>query len=41
MERKFRAWRCVCGKKKENGEKEDGDEVESEGMCQMKLEMSL
>ena len=27
----------VCGKKRENGEKEDEDEMESEGMNQMKL----
>ena len=27
----------VCGKKRENGEKEDEDENGSEGMCQMKL----
>ena len=27
----------VCGKKRENGEEEDEVEMESEGMCQMKL----
>ena len=29
----------MCGKKRENGGREDGDEMESEGMCQMKWEM--
>ena len=36
MERKFRPRSEVCGKR-ENGEEEDEDEMESEGMCQMKL----
>ena len=29
----------VCEKKRENGEEEDENEMESEGMCQMKWEM--
>ena len=37
MERKFRPRSEVCGKKRENGEEEDEVEMESEGMCQMKL----
>ena len=32
MERKFRPRSEVCGKKRENGEEEDEDEMESEGM---------
>ena len=41
MERKFRPRSEVCGKKRENGEEEDEDEMESEGMCKVKWEMSF
>ena len=41
MRGKFRPSEEMWREKRENGEKRDEDEVESEGMCQMKLEMSL
>ena len=41
MERKFRPRSEVCGKKRENGEEEDEDEMESEGMSKVKWEMSF
>ena len=39
MEVRVRICEVMWREKRENGEKRDEDEVESEGMCQMKLEM--
>ena len=39
MEVRVRICEVMWREKRENAEKRDEDEVESEGMCQMKLEM--
>ena len=41
MEVRVRICEVMWREKRENGEKRDEDEVESEGMCKMKWEMSF